>query len=80
MGAVYQALDIELNRTIALKVIRPDLAGNQAIIDRFKQELILATQVTHKNVVRIYDLGESRRHEVHHHGIRRGPGPALADP
>ncbi len=59
MGAVYQALDIELNRTIALKVIRPDLAGNQAIIDRFKQELILATQVTHKNVVRIYDLGEA---------------------
>ncbi len=59
MGAVYQALDLELNRTIALKVIRPDLAGNQAIIDRFKQELILATQVTHKNVVRIYDLGEA---------------------
>ena len=59
MGAVYQALDIELNRTIALKVIRPDLAGNQSIIDRFKQELILATQVTHKNVVRIYDLGEA---------------------
>ncbi len=59
MGAVYQALDIELNRTIALKVIRPDLAGNQSIIDRFKQELILATQVTHKNVIRIYDLGEA---------------------
>jgi tetratricopeptide (TPR) repeat protein/predicted Ser/Thr protein kinase len=59
MGAVYQALDLELNRTIALKVIRPDLAGNQSIIDRFKQELILATQVTHRNVVRIYDLGEA---------------------
>ena len=59
MGAVYQARDIELNRTVALKVIRPDLAGNQSIIDRFKQELILATQVTHRNVVRIYDLGES---------------------
>jgi len=59
MGAVYQARDLELSRTVALKVIRPDLAGNQSIIDRFKQELILATQVTHKNVVRIYDLGES---------------------
>ena len=59
MGAVYQARDLELGRTVALKVIRPDLAGNQAIIDRFKQELILATQVTHRNVVRIYDLGES---------------------
>jgi len=35
-------------------------ARNRAILDRFKQELILATQVTHRNVVRIYDL-EKRR-------------------
>jgi len=40
-------------------VIRPELAGSQAIIDRFKQELLLATQVTHKNVIRIYDLSEA---------------------
>ena len=59
MGAVYQARDIELNRIVALKVIRRELAGNRAIIERFKQELILATQVTHRNVVRIYDLGEA---------------------
>src|SRR5439155_19760668 len=59
MGAVYKAQDRELNRPVALKVIRPDLAGNKAIIDRFKQELLLAHQVTHKNVIRIYDLGES---------------------
>ena len=59
MGAVYQARDLELSRLVALKVIRPDLSGNQGIIDRFKQELILATQVTHRNVVRIYDLGEA---------------------
>ena len=59
MGAVYKARDRELNRMVALKVIRPDLAGNQAIIDRFKQELLLATQVTHKNVIRIYDLSEA---------------------
>src|SRR5881409_1623956 len=59
MGAVYKADDRELNRPVALKVIRPDLAGNKSIIDRFKQELLLAHQVTHKNVIRIYDLGES---------------------
>jgi serine/threonine protein kinase/tetratricopeptide (TPR) repeat protein len=59
MGAVYKARDVELARTVALKVIRPDLARNRAILDRFKQELILATQVTHRNVVRIYDLGEA---------------------
>ncbi|HTD54867.1 MAG TPA: protein kinase, partial [Silvibacterium sp.] len=59
MGAVYKARDIELNRIIALKTIRREYAGNPAIIDRFKQELILSTQVTHRNVVRIYDLGEA---------------------
>src|SRR5580700_2312479 len=48
-----------LSLLVALKVIRPDLARNRAILDRFKQELILATQVTHRNVVRIYDLGEA---------------------
>ena len=59
MGAVYKARDRDLNRLVALKVIRPEFAGNQSIIQRFKQELILARQVTHRNVVRIYDLGET---------------------
>jgi hypothetical protein len=59
MGAVYRALDREVNRTVALKVIRPDLAGNTAILERFKLELVLSHQVTHKNVVRIYDLGDA---------------------
>ena len=59
MGAVYKARDREVDRIVALKVIRPDLAGNAAMLDRFKQELVLSHQVTHKNVVRIYDLGEA---------------------
>jgi len=59
MGAVYKAKDREVDRIVALKVIRPDLVGNQALLERFKQELVLSHQVTHKNVVRIYDLGEA---------------------
>jgi eukaryotic-like serine/threonine-protein kinase len=58
MGAVYKARDLELDRLVALKVIRPELAKNPAIIDRFKQELRLSQRVTHRNVIRIYDLGE----------------------
>jgi serine/threonine protein kinase len=58
MGAVYKARDRELTRTVALKVISPDLVRNPAIVERFKQELRLSHQVTHKNVIRIYDLGE----------------------
>ena len=59
MGAVYRARDREVNRIVALKVIRPELTGNSAILDRFKQELVLSHQVTHKNVVRIYDMGDA---------------------
>ncbi|MGC1227365.1 MAG: tetratricopeptide repeat protein, partial [Candidatus Sulfotelmatobacter sp.] len=59
MGAVYKAMDRELNRAVALKVIRPELGSNPSILARFKQELLLARQVTHVNVIRIYDLGDA---------------------
>ncbi|MGA7380946.1 MAG: tetratricopeptide repeat protein, partial [Terriglobales bacterium] len=51
--------DRELDRFVALKVIRRDLASNAAIVARFKQELLLSHQVTHKNVIRIYDLADA---------------------
>ena len=59
MGAVYKAKDRELDRLVALKVIRPELASNPDILQRFKQEILLSSKVTHRNVVRIYDLGEA---------------------
>ncbi len=59
MGAVYQAHDKELDRQVAIKVIRADMAANPEILRRFKQELILARQITHKNVIRIFDLGQA---------------------
>jgi serine/threonine protein kinase/tetratricopeptide (TPR) repeat protein len=59
MGAVYKARDTELDRVVALKLIRPELAKNPEMLRRFKQELILARQVTHKNVIRIFDLGQA---------------------
>ena len=59
MGAVYKARDVELDRVIALKVIRPELASEPEVLQRFKQELILARQVTDRNVIRIFDLGEA---------------------
>jgi serine/threonine protein kinase/tetratricopeptide (TPR) repeat protein len=62
MGAVYKAWDEVLDIPVALKVIRPEMAQDPAVAEqldrRFKRELLLARQVTHKNVVRIHDLGE----------------------
>jgi serine/threonine protein kinase/lipopolysaccharide biosynthesis regulator YciM len=59
MGAVYKARDRELDRPVALKLIRLELASSPSILARFKQELLLSRQVTHKNVIRIYDLGDA---------------------
>ncbi len=56
MGSVFQARDTEVDRIVALKVIRPELAGSAEILQRFRQELVLAQQITHRNAVRIYDL------------------------
>lgn len=65
MGAVYQAWDDELGVAVALKVIRPEITEDPAaardLERRFKRELLLARQVTHRNVVRIHDLGEIDR-------------------
>jgi serine/threonine protein kinase/tetratricopeptide (TPR) repeat protein len=59
MGTVYKARDREVDRLVALKVIRSELANKPEILRRFKQELILARQVTHRNVIRIFDLGNA---------------------
>ncbi len=59
MGSVYRAQDLELERTVALKVIRPVLADDPEVLQRFKHEIILARGITHRNVVRIFDLGQA---------------------
>ena len=62
MGVVYQAWDEVLGVAVAMKVIRrTDGAAERDLADverRFKRELLLARQVTHRNVVRIHDLGD----------------------
>ena len=79
MGAVYQAWDDELAVVVAIKVIRPEAMADPAMARdlerRFKRELLLARNVTHKNVVRIHDLGRDRRHQVHHDAVRERVGP-----
>jgi serine/threonine protein kinase/Flp pilus assembly protein TadD len=59
MGAVYKAYDRDIDRVIALKCIRPELAKDPEITQRFTQELLLARQIAHKNVIRIFDVRDS---------------------
>ena len=58
MGKVYKAFDKVLSRTVALKTLQPELVTDPTVIQRFKQELLLASRISHKNILRIHDLNE----------------------
>jgi serine/threonine protein kinase len=56
MGEVYEAFDLELSQTVALKSIRPDIAGNIGVLSRFRKEVQLARRLTGPNICRIHEL------------------------
>jgi serine/threonine protein kinase len=58
MGRIYKSLDKELNRVVALKMIKAEISSHPGILERFKKEIKLASQIAHDNVCRINDLGE----------------------
>lgn len=56
MGQVFEAFDSELGISVALKVIRPEIAHDPRSLARFRQEVRLARQVSHPNVCRMFDI------------------------
>jgi len=58
MGAVYKAYDSKIREVVALKLLKPEIASDPEIIERFRNEIKLARQVSHRHVCRMYDLGE----------------------
>ncbi len=58
MSVVYRARDLRLNRTVAIKVLPPELAYDPAVRMRFTREAQTAAQLAHAHIVPIYDVGE----------------------
>jgi serine/threonine protein kinase len=58
MGVVYRVTNVALNRIYALKVLAPELAGDEAFRERFKREMRIAASIRHPNVVGIHYAGE----------------------
>lgn len=58
MANVYLAQDTILNRKVAVKILRGDLAGDEKFVRRFQREAISASSLTHPNIVEMYDVGE----------------------
>lgn len=65
MADVYAARDMDLDRPIAIKVLRPDLARDRDYITRFRREAKAAAKLNHSNIVQIYEVGEdASRHYI----------------
>ena len=58
MGVVYRARQLRPSRTVALKVISPQLAGDRDFRERFAHESEIAASIEHSNVIPVYDVGE----------------------
>jgi len=56
MGNVYKARDRETGEIVALKLLKPEIASDQAMMERFKNELLFARKITHKNVCRVHEF------------------------
>lgn len=59
MGRVYRVFDRRIKEEVALKLLRPDIADDPKVVERFSNELKYARKIVHKNVGRMYDLGEA---------------------
>ena len=57
MGEVYEAEDLRLHRFVAVKLLRPELAGDPVVVSRFRREARTAGSLQHANVVAVHDVG-----------------------
>ena len=60
MGEVYRVEDKTVGQEVALKLIKPEIAANRKTIERFRNELKTARMISHRNVCRMFDLGEEK--------------------
>jgi len=58
MGRVYKVFDKKIKEEVALKLLKPEISGDEKTIERFTNELKFSRKIVHKNVCRMYDLNE----------------------
>jgi serine/threonine-protein kinase len=59
MGAVYRGKHVMMDKTVAIKVLRPALAGDDVVVARFSREAKAASRISHPHAVSVTDFGES---------------------
>jgi serine/threonine protein kinase len=82
MGQVYEALDVRLERPVALKVLPPELGDDPDRLRRFAREARAASALNHPNIVTVYDVGEAQRPDgppIHYIVLELCEGGTLRD-
>ncbi len=64
MGAVYRGVQLSVQREVAIKVLRPDLADKEEFLSRFFREAKVVSELTHPNVVRLFEFGQDRERDL----------------
>lgn len=64
MGAVYRGIQLSVNREVAIKVLRPELAGREQSLERFFREAKVVSELTHPNIVRLFEFGQDRERDL----------------
>src|SRR6185503_2825205 len=59
MGAVYKATHVMLDKTVVVKLIKPELVTSAEVVRRFQREARAASNLNHPNIVAVYDLGQT---------------------
>ncbi len=75
MGRVYRALDTKAHEEVAIKLIRPDIAEDKRTLERFVNEIKLAHKISHRNIGKMYHLGEDQG--LHYITMEYVPGEDL---
>lgn len=73
VARVFAATDLELDTTVALKVLHPHLAANRVIRERFRREVALSRTLEHPGIVRVFDLYEADGHAFYAMELCDGP-------
>ena len=78
MGEVYRADDLRLGQPVALKFLPQAVTGDSVRLAQFHNEVRVARQVSHRNVCRVYDIGEADGEHLPDDGVRRRGGSGVA--
>ena len=71
MGEVYRATDLELDRDVAIKCVRPELSDLEEVTQRFRTEARTLARLAHLNIATVYRFFRSRQSTVPRDGVHR---------